>query len=86
MTIGARRFGIKSTGASLRAVSRRPRHDGIQVDELSVAAEGVVPVLRMQAAQGVLPSQLLQRAEDFLHFWKIILPAPSISEIEVTQK
>ena len=33
--------------------------------------------LRMQAAQGVLPSQLLQRAEDFLHFWKIILPAPS---------
>ena len=31
----------------------------------------------MQAAQGVLPSQLLQRAEDFLHFWKIILPAPS---------
>jgi hypothetical protein len=45
-----------------------------------------VPVLRMQAAQGVLPSQLLQRAEDFLHFWKIILPAPSISEIGVTQK
>ena len=33
--------------------------------------------LRMQVAQAVLPSQLLQQAEDFLRFWKIILPSPS---------
>jgi hypothetical protein len=33
--------------------------------------------LRMQVAQGVLPSQLLQHAEDLLRFWKIILPSPS---------
>ena len=33
--------------------------------------------LRMQLAQGVLPSQLLQHAEDFLRFWKIVLPSPS---------
>src|ERR1017187_7127193 len=33
--------------------------------------------LRRQVAQGVLPSELLQRAEDFLCFGKIILPAPS---------
>jgi len=33
--------------------------------------------LRMEVAQGTLPSELLQHAEDFLRFWKIILPAPS---------
>lgn len=33
--------------------------------------------LRTEVAQGALPSELLQRAEDFLRFWKIIVPAPS---------
>jgi hypothetical protein len=32
----------------------------------------------MEVAQGVLPPELLQHADDFLRFWKIILPTPSM--------
>ena len=41
---GNQAWGCKPKPPKIPSPQLQPRHDGIQVDELSVAAEGVVPV------------------------------------------